>query len=312
VFQHPSEAEWLRFLRHELESGVASRMARHLELCERCLSVYVRLPPPVLYLCGRPVPPVIPPPAEELEAMVGRLLGLCQSRLPGGGSIVVAGDWRSEATLYTVLARVMGRLKRSGLTTAVLGSPFIEAKAPQRPKAHVTLLLEAPSYSALGPWLETWPGGVALLGGLAEEWIREPAFRIVEPSMAHVEEALASLRAEMRSALAGADRAKRIAAVAAGLGCDVPRAAFDTQEPPSWLVPVEGDAGSLWLAPRASWLAWDCLREWIVEDPGAAAGALSEACAGLPVLRPRLAARMRRRLAGFSSLRTSSLSGSML
>ncbi len=267
VMKHPSEQEWDRFFQKNLTAEAALHMARHLERCELCVRLASRMPAPPYRCLGRPVPPVIMVPPEEIEAHAEALLGLCQRRLREGGLVIVAGDWRSEALLYQLLSLTTARLRRRGHSVELCGVALTSDEPPPRPDVEFACLLEAPTYTALDQWTDQAPGRVAVLAGHIEEWGRlgvTPDLVGVGQDQLDLEAALAPYRDAAREAFLQADSRVRSGILLNALSLDLPRAFFPAAEPPPLFAALEDMAGrrlDFYSVACGQWLVREAVRD---------------------------------------------------
>jgi len=254
-------------------------MAAHLKLCAECWDLVCRLPRPVYYALGRPVPSVIPMSPLEIEAEVRNLVSHCLERLPGGGTVVVAAEWPCEALMLHVLSLSATRLRRLGRTAEIAETVFRRDEAPPRPSSEVAILLEAPYYPSLHDWTILPPGRVSILAGPLERWpTSDVDVRFAPRKPSEAVPRLEPYRQAITDALRGGGASVAAGIVANALGCDLPPGYLPpgTQGP---FVPVTDLHGNPlgWSSVEGQWLAWQVVNEFARESSGEVAHLLVRA-----------------------------------
>jgi hypothetical protein len=136
---------------------------------EAAFREFLRSPAPVHYCLGRPLTPVFALNPEEISAQVERLTRLCRDRIHEGAVIRVAGDWLSEASVYTVLSLTLTRLRKLGYSESVCGSPRTSTSVPARPDSAIVALVGSEVYHSLDAWGKCHPGNVVILAEPVED-----------------------------------------------------------------------------------------------------------------------------------------------
>jgi len=208
---------------------------------------------------GRPAPSVTGLLPLEIEEQTTHLFAICEQRLGSHGVLLIAGDWRSEAALYRVLALSLARMRQRGLSTAIAGVPFIDAEAPDRPDVDVAVLLEARSFTNLRKWIEPQPSRLSILTALDCDLDRKADFEVHVPAdRTQHRKSLLRLNESWEE-----DPQGRHGLVATTLGVDAPQ---------HWrgdllvhVATVEGMPVP-WLSTESPWLAWHALKNRITGE----------------------------------------------
>jgi hypothetical protein len=179
------------------------------------------------------------------EAHLRRLLAAVARSIPAGGVIRASAPWTHECALHWLLSLAMARLRRAGLSAGVRGATYRGLAAPPRPPAQIAVLLDAPAYPDLGPWLSPPPGQVNILAGPAGDFRAmgaRPCFLAAGRDPDFPRRA-ASYRQTLAAALDAAGAGAWDAALLNGLGCDLPAGSA---------IPKIAAGGSL----PTQWLMW--------------------------------------------------------
>lgn len=215
------------------------------------------LPQP-FYCLGRPMAALIPWTPPEFEWKVGALIGLCLERRACGGRVVIGAGWPYESAVFRLLAVAATRLRRSGLSVAVCGTSYCALAAPARPKADIAILLEAPGYAALDPWLETRRGQAVVLVGPEADWrlgADLPIDFLAEGADPGFPDRAARHAGYIRDLWKCADPEVRSALLLNALGCDVSQGFLSESGEAPFLAVGDDDLLTL----PGQWLVWQAI-----------------------------------------------------
>jgi hypothetical protein len=232
--QHPSAAEWRKFVEIGVPADRGHELAAHVGYCASCVRLLCRLRPKLHYVLGRPVASFLGASPSEVEIWIETLRSLCLERMVKGGAVVVAADWPHEGLLLHVLSLTLSRLRRNGVSSVVCGFPNVEAETPSRPEAAVSLLLGASSFSSIDEWRRPVPNQVAILAVAGSSHLdTEPELVISAADRSLAEQRLEVHKARILTALNSGDPFLRGGILCTSLGCDLPPGFFPASRLPS-------------------------------------------------------------------------------
>jgi hypothetical protein len=214
---------------------------------------------------GRPLPAIFAFSPPEMEELANSLISLCLKQFDSGGSIRVGADWRCEASMHFLLSLVCARLRRLGKLVGVSGQRFTLPAVPERPRVDIAILLETPSYAALGEWTGATPGRVSLLAGRLQEWRGRPDVTLTVPEKSRPADLCETARVALRETWLATDPVIRDGLLLNSLGVDVPTTYFPDRCPRWPFVQVGSvrEFPSGWWSVEGQWLAWAALSELV-------------------------------------------------
>jgi hypothetical protein len=260
---HPIKETWRRLLNDELESAEAARsLQNHLETCSTCEELVSRLPPPTLYVLGRPLTPSLPVSPMAMKQKAEQLVDLCMKRMAQGGAVRVSADWVSEPYLYQVLSLCSSELRRrTGERPEVRGQVWNRRKAPTVPANRVAILLQAPVFRVLYGWEQPPEGTVTILAGLDGDWRRrgvavDLVLEADDPERT-VEFFYRDQMERIIRAFEEGSPATQCGLLAVALGADVPASHFGHAMPRDIFMPLKhGRNRQPWFNVEGAWLVW--------------------------------------------------------